>query len=116
MMLAIQPEWVDLSAMPSGLTAMERLVRYGTMGQDPTARANAEKGRVAIEHIVTGLSDVVHRVMVDGSDGAFDTVYETYAKAIRILSPRVFHLIREALDVHSPGELVRYLLWTARNS
>ena len=42
--------------------------------------------------------------------------YENYAKAIRILSPRVFHLIQEALDVHSPGELARYLLWSARNS
>jgi creatinine amidohydrolase len=115
-MLAIQPEWVDLSAMPGGLSAMERLTRYGTMGKDPTSRADAEKGRAAIDHIVTGLSNAVHRVMADRSDEAFEAVYEAYARAVRIFSPRVFHLIREALDVHSIGELVRYARWTARNS
>jgi creatinine amidohydrolase len=115
-MLAIQPEWVDLSAMPGGLSAMERLTRYGTMGKDPTSRANAEKGRAAIDHIVTGLSNAVHRVTAERNDDAFETVYETYARAIRIFSPRVFYLIREALDVHSIGDLVRYLRWTARNS
>lgn len=116
MMLAIQREWVDLSAMPSGLSVMERLARYGTMGQDPTARADAEKGRAAIDHIVAGLSEAVHRVVAEGNDAAFDAAYETYAGAIRVLSPRVLHLIREALDVHSPADLLRYLLWTARNS
>ena len=115
-MMAIQPEWVDLSAMPSGLTAIERLTRFGTMGKDPASRANGEKGRAAIDHIVTGLSNAVDRVMADRSDDAFEVVCENYAKAIRIFSPRVFHLIREALDVHSIGDLVRYLRWTARNS
>jgi creatinine amidohydrolase len=116
MMLAIQPEWVDLSAMPSGLPVMERLVRYGTMGQDPTARADAERGRAAIDHVVAGLSEAVDRVVAEGNDAAFDAAYATYARAIRVLSPRVFHLIREALDVHSLADLLRYLLWTARNS
>jgi creatinine amidohydrolase len=115
-MLAIQPEWVDLSAMPGGLSAMERLTKYGTMGKDPAAMANAERGRAAIDHIVTGLSNSVHRVMADQNDEAFEAVYQTYARAIRLFSPRVFHLIREALDVHSIGDLVRYLRWTARNS
>jgi creatinine amidohydrolase len=116
MMLAIQPEWVDLTAMPAGLPVMERLTRYGTMGQDPTLRADAEKGRAAIEHIASGLSNAVHRVREDRNDAAFETVYATYAKALRVLSPRVLHLIREALDVHSVGDLVRYLAWTYRNS
>jgi creatinine amidohydrolase len=115
MMLAIQPEWVDLSAMPSGLSTMERLARYGTMGQDPAARANAEKGRVAIDHIVAGLSNAVDRVRTERSDEAFDAVYDAYARALRIFSPRVFHLIREALDVHSIGELLRYVGWTYKN-
>ena len=115
-MLAIQPEWVDLSAMPGGLSTIERLTRYGTMGKDPTVRASAEKGRAAIDHIVTGLSDAVRRVMDERSDDAFETVYQAYARAVRVFSPRVFYLIREALDVHSIGDLVRYLRWTARNS
>jgi creatinine amidohydrolase len=116
LMLAIQPEWVDLSAMPRGLSVMERLTRYGTMGKDPTSRASAEKGRAAIDHIVTGLASAVRRVVTEGSDDAFESVYDTYARAIRVLSPRVLYLIREALDVHSIGDLVRYLRWTARNS
>ena len=115
-MLAIQPEWVDLSAMPGGLSTIERLTRYGTMGKDPTSEASAEKGRAAIDHIVTGLSDAVRRVMDERSDDAFETVYQAYARAVRVFSPRVFYLIREALDVHSIGDLVRYLRWTARNS
>jgi hypothetical protein len=86
------------------------------MGKDPTSKASAEKGRAAIDHIVTGLSNSIHRVMAERNDDAFETVYETYARAIRIFSPRVFRLIREALDVHSIGDLVRYLRWTARNS
>jgi creatinine amidohydrolase len=114
-MMAIQPEWVDLSAMPRGLSAVERLTRYGTMGQDPASRASADKGRMAIDHIVGGLSNVVHRVMAERSDDAFEAVYRSYARAVRVFSPRVFHLIREALDVHSVGELVRYLRWTYRN-
>jgi len=114
-MMAIQPESVDLSAMPVGLSAIDRLTRYGTMGKDPASKASAEKGRVAIDHIVTGLSNAVRRVVADRNDDAFEAVYETHARAVRIFSPRVFHLIREALDVHSIGELVRYAGWTYRN-
>ncbi len=49
-MLAIQPAWVDLSAMPAGLPVMERLIRYGTMGQDPALRRPAQRreGRPSI--------------------------------------------------------------------
>jgi creatinine amidohydrolase len=115
-MLAIHPEWMDLSAMPGDLSVVERLTRHGTMGQDPVTRADAERGRAAIEHIANGLSSAIRRVMTDRSDAAFEEAYETYARALRIFSPRVFHLIREALDVHSVGELVRYLVWTYRNS
>jgi len=115
-MLAIQPEWVDLSAMPSGLSAMDRLTSYGTMGKDPTAWASAEKGRAAIDRIVHGLSNAIYRVMAEQNDDAFEVAYRRHARANRIFSPRVFHLIREALDVHSIGELVRYLRWTAKNS
>jgi hypothetical protein len=115
-MLAIQPEWVDLSAMPAGLSAMKRLTRYGTMGKDPITRADAEKGRAAIDHIVAGLSNSIHRVVTDRNDEAFEAVYDGYARAIRIFSPRVFHLIREALDVHSIVDLIRYLRWTSKNA
>ena len=54
--------------------------------------------------------------IAERSDAPFEVAYRTHARALRILSPRVFHLIREALDVHSIGELVRYLRWTSRNS
>jgi creatinine amidohydrolase len=115
-MLAIRPEWVDLSAMPRGLPVMERLTRFGTMGKDPTTRASASMGRDAIEHVATGISDAVRRVIAERSDRAFEAVYDSYARATRVLSPRVLHLIREALDVDSVGDLVRYLAWTSRNS
>jgi creatinine amidohydrolase len=114
-MLAIAPDQVDLSAMPGGLSAIERLTRYGTMGRDPTANASAEKGRAAVDHIATGLSKAVHRVMADQNDDAFEEVYRTYARAMRIFSPGVFRLIREALDVRSVGELIRYARWTYKH-
>jgi creatinine amidohydrolase len=114
-MLAIQPDQVDLSAMPGGLPVIERLTRYGTMGKDPATRADAAKGRAAIDHIAAGLSNAVHRVRTERSDAAFEAAYGTYASALRILSPRLLHLVREALDVRSLGELVRYLRWTYKH-
>jgi creatinine amidohydrolase len=44
-MMAIRPDLVDLSAMPVGLPTLERLAKFGVMGQDPISKASAEEGR-----------------------------------------------------------------------
>lgn len=110
-MMALRPELVDLSAMPAGLSTLERLQRLGVMGQDPAAKASAEKGEAAIAHIVKNLAGVVEQTRKEKSDRAIEAVYAGFARALRPSR----RLIREALDVHSLGELIRYGWWTFRN-
>jgi creatinine amidohydrolase len=115
MMMAIRPELVDLSAMPKGLSTMERLDKYGVMGRDPAEKAGAELGRKAIDHITENLADAVKRALEDGDDRAFEEAYFRYDKALSIFSTNIFRLAREALDVRSLGELIRYGVWIRRN-
>lgn len=110
-MLAIRPELMDLSAMPKGLTTLERLKRYGVMGQDPTVKADAEKGRQAIAQIARVLAQAVEQARKEKSDRAFETLYQNFDFALRPSR----RLIREALDVHSVIELIRYGWWAWRN-
>ncbi len=114
-MMAMKQELVDLSAMPGGLAMFERLEKYGVMGQDPVSKASVEKGRQAIEHISTQLAKVVNRAMNEKNDLAFEEVYKRYEKAFNIFSKRIFHVVRQTLDVRSFGELVRFGLWGLRN-
>jgi len=109
-MLAIRPEAVDLAAMPAGLPTLERLQRFGVMGQDPVSRAGAERGRQAIELISRELAQVVEQARREKSDRAFEVVYENYDHALRPSR----RLIREALDVHSLRDLIRYGWWVWR--
>ena len=111
LMLAIRAEAVDLAAMPAGLPTLERLERYGVMGQDPTVKASAEKGRQAMNHIAANLARAVSRVLEEKSAAAFEEIYQTYRRALR----PSWRLAREALDVHSLYELLRYGWWTIRH-
>ena len=110
-MLAIRPELIALSAMPAGLSTLERLTRFGVMGQDPVSKAGAERGRQAIERIARELAAVVKRALCEKSDRAFEEVYRKFDRALRPSR----RLVREALDVHSLGELIRYGLWVWKN-
>ena len=110
-MLALRPELLDLSAMPAGLTTLERLKQYCVMGQDPTTQASAEKGQQAIAQIVKNLAKVVERTLEEKSDRALEEVYASYNRALRPSR----RLVREALDVHSLKELIQYGWWTWRN-
>jgi len=115
LMLAIRPELVDISAMPRGLSTLERMKQYGVMGQDPREKANAEKGRAALERIAANLAVVVNKTLQQGNDAAFEEVYQNYDRALSPFSRGIFRVAREALDVHSLSELVRYGWWTFRN-
>lgn len=114
-MMAIRPDLVDLSAMPAALPTMERLAKFGVMGQDPISRATAERGRQAIEHITQRLAAALKRAMDGNCDRAFEEVYKNYDKSLSIFSGRIARVARTALDVHSIGELIRYEIWTLRN-
>jgi len=115
LMLAVRPELVDLSAMPKGLSTLDRLKLYCVMGQDPAQKASAEKGRQALDMIAANLSAAVDRALKDGSDAAFEEAYQKYGRALSPFSRKIFHVIREALDVHSLTELIRYGWWSFRN-
>jgi len=54
---------------------------------------------------------VVKRALSEKSDRAFEEVYRKFDRALRPSR----RLVREALDVHSLGELIRYGLWVWRN-
>jgi monoamine oxidase len=108
------PELVELSALPSGLDAVRRMREEGVMGQDPREKANAERGREAIEHIASELAAVVLRVREEGNAAAIAQAYARYERALRVFSPRIWRVAREALDVHSFRELVRYGYWSLR--
>jgi len=114
-MMALRPELVDLGLLPGNLSALERMARLGVMGKDPKANAGAEKGGAAIEHIVGNLAALVERTLKDMNDSAIEEAYRKYEAAFRILSPKIKFVIKEALDVHSFRDLVRYGLWTLRN-
>jgi len=115
-MMAIRPELVDLSAMPGGLTAIERLEKYGVIGHDPTSEASSEKGHMAIERIVSELADVVQRVMKEKNDRAFEEVYERYRKTMNYFSIRILDVGRKALGVRSVRELIQCGIWMLRHS
>jgi len=114
-MMALRPELVDISPLPSGLSTMERMKKLGVMGQDPKEKASAEKGRLALDHIVAGISSVIEKVLKYQNDLAIEEVYKKYAQALSIFSPKIKHVIREALDVHSLKELIAYGWWTLKN-
>jgi creatinine amidohydrolase len=113
-MMALRPELVNLDLLPGNLPTLERMRRLGVMGKDPKSNASAEKGKMAIEHIVSGLAAVVERTLKDQNASAIEEAYMKYSEAMKIFSLRIRHVIEEALDVHSLGELVRYGIWTLR--
>ena len=107
-MMAIRPELINLSAMPKGLSAIERLEKYGVMGHDPISRASAEKGQMAIDHIVKRLAALVEKVIKEKNDRAFEEVYECYEKTMNFFSIRILDVGRKALGVNSLRELIRF--------
>lgn len=114
-MMALRPELVNLDLLPAGLSTLERMKKLGVMGQDPKEKAGAEKGKLALDHIAAGIEGLVERVMKDQSNAAIEEVYKKYEKALSIFSPKIKHVIREALDVHSLKELIQYGIWTVKN-
>jgi creatinine amidohydrolase len=114
-MMALRPELVDLNLMPTGLSTLERMQKFGVMGQDPKTKASAEKGGQAIEQIVAAISTLTEKTLSEQNDLAIEAVYKKHAKALSIFSPNIKHVIAEALDVHSLKELIRYGWWNLKN-
>ncbi len=113
-MMALEPGLIRLDALPRGLSTLERLDR-GIMGKDPVSRASAEKGELAVSHIASNVAQVVESVLREHSELAIEDAYKKYERTMKILSPRIFHVAREALDVRSVPEFLRYYLKVFRN-
>ena len=62
-----------------------------------------------------GLVSVVESTLKNQNGDAIEDAYAKYAQAMKIFTPRIRHVIEEALDVHSFRELISYGLWTLRN-
>lgn len=114
-MLDLRPDLVDVTALPEGMSTLERQDRAGVMGQDPH-RATAEDGRRAVELITEKLCAAVEAALAEKSDRAFEEIYRAASAAVRpsFKNRLGWDLAREALDVHSLPELVKYWLWTVR--
>ncbi len=113
-MRALRPELVRLEAMPEGLSTLERLRRFGVMGQDPRKKASAEKGRQAVELIAANLAEAVRKTLENKNGEAIEEIYQRHERALRWYVPGIIYVIREALDVHSLRELIRYGWWNLK--
>jgi creatinine amidohydrolase len=116
-MMALRPELVDLAALPAGMSTLERQARAGVMGQDPRSKASVEDGRRAVELVAGKLAAAVESALAEKSDRAFEDIYRDSDRALRpsLKNHLGWDLAKEALDVHSVPELLRYWLWTLRN-
>ena len=110
---------VTLDHFPT--TGLQGHLQFGTMffkfsfNHTPGCQVPGRQDQAILADFFQRNAGFTGQRMAERNDDAFEKVYETHGRAVRIFSPRVFHLIREALDVHSIGELVRYARWTYRN-
>lgn len=110
LMLAIAPELVDRDSMPRGKDTFERMIEDGIMGQDPHRRASAEKGKRALDHIAANIAGTVE-AMLRYDEDALDEVNNALAKAVR---RHPFQVAKEAFDLHSAWEVVKWLVLSER--
>ena len=115
-MMAIDPQFVDLNRLTPNLTYSERCARHGVMGKDPLVHASSELGQKAIDENVKRLSKAIQEVRETQSPKPFDNIYEQYQKTLgNFYTPKIiFHLDKlfEIVGFENKHELWSYLKWT----
>ncbi len=81
MMLAMNPDFVDLERLPSGLSYPERTIRHGVWGIDPKEHASKEIGEKVLNEIVKKLSQAVLKVKETHSIEPFQEIYANFTLA-----------------------------------
>ncbi len=114
-MMAINPEYVDLTRLTQNLNFSERCARHGVMGRDPLKHASVEKGMKAIHEIVTRLTAAIEEVKESKSNEAFNRIYEAYRNAMKemynIKHPLKFDKLFELQGIESKREVWKYIKW-----
>jgi len=114
-MMAINPNFVDLSRLTPNLTYSERCARHGIMGRDPLLLASVERGQQAINEIVKRLANAIQEVKETRSSIPFDKIYENYQKFLgKLYTPKIiFHLNKlfELVGFENKHELWNFIKW-----
>ena len=82
-MMALKGGSVHLDRFPSGLNFVERAIRHGTFGMDPTIHSSAEQGEAILNIISSRLGDAVNEVLNKNSYEPFERIYLTGDKLLR---------------------------------
>jgi creatinine amidohydrolase len=114
-LMAINPEYVDLTRIGKGLRFSERCVRHCIMGRDPIKHASIEKGREVIEQITTRLAKSIQEVRANQSADPFNRIYENYDKAMKemfnLKNPFKFDKLFELQGIEGRHEALNYVKW-----
>jgi len=110
-MMAINPDFVDIDRIEKDLLYSERLARHGIMGRDPSVHASSEKGKEMLEEIVNRLSAAVLNVIETQSIKAFEEIYDKYGKAIKDLIGVDIEKLNKMQGIESWHELKNYVIW-----
>jgi len=85
LMMAINSDFVHLDRIPTGLNFIERGIRHGIFGWDPTKHASKEAGEQMLSEIVKRLSDAILKVKEAQSSEPFDQIYANFKEGMKSL-------------------------------
>ncbi len=115
MMMAINPDWVDLTRLTENLTFSERCTRHGVMGRDPLKNASPEKGANVIHEIVTRLAAAIQEVQQTQCMAPFERIYKQYRAAMKemfsVRHPLTFDKLYEVQGIENRHEIWNYIKW-----
>ncbi|MCP4761080.1 MAG: creatininase family protein [archaeon] len=83
MMMAINPDWVNLEVLPNNLNFAERTITLGIMGIDPKIHASKELGEKTLKKCVERLSNAVLEVKEKNSIKPFNEIYSRYDECMK---------------------------------
>ena len=114
-MMAINPDYVDISRLEKNLTFSERAARHGVVGRDPTKYASAEAGQKMIDAIVSRLTSAIQDVKQTQSAEPFNQIYENFNQGMK----KVFNLKKfydfknlfELQGIENKHEMWNYAKW-----
>lgn len=114
-LMAINPEYVDLERVGKGLKFSERCVRHCIMGRDPTKHASVEKGQNVLQEIITRLTSAVKEVKKTQSAEPFNKIYEIFDSAMKemynIKDPFKFDKLFDLQGIEGRHEVWNYVKW-----
>jgi creatinine amidohydrolase len=115
MLMAINPEWVDLSRVGQNLTFSERCARHAIMGRDPTKYASLEKGQKILQEIINRLTTAVLEVKKTQSAEPFNQIYKNFDTAFKemfnLRHPLTFDKLYELQGIENKHEMWNYVKW-----